>query len=59
MLSWQMICDCLGRGPDSKALGLDRIKVKTDTESGKLIVDEKDETTAPHIYCIGDAAYVG
>ncbi|XP_062500588.1 thioredoxin reductase 1, cytoplasmic-like isoform X2 [Corticium candelabrum] len=45
-----------GRGPDSKALGLDAVSVETDVESGKVIVDERDETTVPHIFCIGDAA---
>ncbi|XP_062500475.1 thioredoxin reductase 2, mitochondrial-like [Corticium candelabrum] len=45
-----------GRCPDSKALGLDAVSVETDVESGKVIVDERDETTVPHIFCIGDTA---
>ena len=34
----------LYRGPDSTALGLDAVSVETDVESGKVIVDERDET---------------
>ena len=49
---------CIGRGPDSEALGLDTVNIETDPESGKVIVDKMDATTIPHIYCIGDAAYV-
>jgi pyruvate/2-oxoglutarate dehydrogenase complex dihydrolipoamide dehydrogenase (E3) component len=49
---------CLGRGPDSEALGLNTVNIETDPMSGKVVVDDMDATTVPHIYCIGDAAYV-
>ena len=39
-------------------LGLDAVSVETDVESGKVIIDERDKTTVPHIFCIGDAADV-
>jgi pyruvate/2-oxoglutarate dehydrogenase complex dihydrolipoamide dehydrogenase (E3) component len=48
---------CLGRGPDSEALGLNTVNIETDPMSGKVVVDDMDATTVPHIYCIGDAAY--
>jgi thioredoxin reductase (NADPH) len=46
-----------GRGPDSEALGLNTVNIETDPMSGKVVVDDMDATTVPHIYCIGDAAY--
>lgn len=42
-----------GRRPNSADLGLDTIGVKRD-EEGFLTVNEKQQTSVPHIYAVGD-----
>ena len=41
-----------GRTPMLDGLGLERVGVETD--HGKVKVDDREETTAPGVYCIGD-----
>lgn len=43
----------IGRTPNTDDLGLDKAKVKTD-DHGYVQVDDKLQTSAPHIYAIGD-----
>ncbi|XP_026542168.1 thioredoxin reductase 2, mitochondrial [Notechis scutatus] len=44
----------VGRAPDTAALKLDRVGVKTNPETGKIIVDSAEVTSIPHIFAIGD-----
>jgi len=48
----------LGRVPDIKTLNLDSVGVKTNSETGKIIVDASEATSVPHIYAIGDITEV-
>ncbi|KAJ7412056.1 thioredoxin reductase 2 [Willisornis vidua] len=43
-----------GRAPDTKTLNLETAGVKTNSETGKIIVDASEATSVPHIYAIGD-----
>jgi dihydrolipoamide dehydrogenase len=51
-------CDRLlvsvGRRPLTQDLGLDKIGVKTDDNTGQVLVDETYRTNVPSIYAIGD-----
>jgi len=49
------VCYATGRAPDTRKLDLQKPGVAID-ESGKIIVNDKDQSTAPHIYAIGDVA---
>jgi len=44
-----------GRTPDTSKLHLHKVGVKVD-DVGKILVDEKEQTTTPHIYALGDVA---
>uniref|UniRef100_A0A8D2LTJ1 Thioredoxin reductase 2 n=1 Tax=Varanus komodoensis TaxID=61221 RepID=A0A8D2LTJ1_VARKO len=44
----------VGRAPDTKALNLESVGVKINSATGKIIVDEGEATSVPHIYAIGD-----
>jgi len=44
---------CIGRMPDTKQLGPDNIKIKTDTK-GWIVTDNKMQTNIENIYAIGD-----
>ena len=44
----------IGRDPNTKGLGLDRIPMKLEASSGKIIADELDQTSVPGVYAIGD-----
>ncbi|XP_069038228.1 thioredoxin reductase 2, tandem duplicate 2 [Lepisosteus oculatus] len=46
----------IGRAPETKALGLEKIGVVVNRESGKVIVSANDATSVPHIYALGDAS---
>ncbi|XP_013921749.1 PREDICTED: thioredoxin reductase 2, mitochondrial-like [Thamnophis sirtalis] len=43
-----------GRAPDTAALKLERVGVKTNPETGKILVDPAEATSIPHIFAIGD-----
>ncbi|MDZ5584720.1 dihydrolipoyl dehydrogenase [Enterococcus cecorum] len=53
----EIICDyvlvSVGRKPNTKELGLERIGIKLD-QRGLIEVDEQLKTSIPHIYAIGD-----
>jgi len=44
---------CIGRGPDTKGLGLENAGIKTD-KRGFITVDDRMETNVPGVYAIGD-----
>ena len=44
---------CIGRTPNSKGLGLNRIGISTD-QQGSIMVDEKMRTTLSNVFAIGD-----
>lgn len=44
----------VGRRPFSAGLGLNEIGVKTEEKTGRVIVNERFETSVPGIYAIGD-----
>jgi dihydrolipoamide dehydrogenase len=52
-VSAEEILFALGRVPNTKNLGLENAGVKID-ERGRIIANEKMQTTAPHIFAAGD-----
>lgn len=46
----------VGRQPNSKDLGLEKTKVKTDGQRGFVVVNEQRRTADPNIWAIGDVA---
>ncbi|KRZ96424.1 Thioredoxin reductase 2, mitochondrial [Trichinella sp. T8] len=44
----------IGREPRLSDLNLDAVGVKCDSKSGRILVNEKDQTTVSNIYAIGD-----
>ncbi|PKU41033.1 thioredoxin reductase mitochondrial [Limosa lapponica baueri] len=52
--SFDTVMWAVGRAPDTKTLNLETVGVKTNSETGKIIVDAGEATSVPHIYAIGD-----
>ncbi|NWW29454.1 TRXR2 reductase, partial [Panurus biarmicus] len=52
--SFNTVMWAVGRAPDTKTLNLETVGVKTNSETGKIIVDASEATSVPHIYAIGD-----
>lgn len=48
-----------GRAPETKALGLEKLGVRLDKETGKIIVAVDESTSVPNIYAFGDIGEVG
>ncbi|XP_069476141.1 thioredoxin reductase 2, mitochondrial [Ambystoma mexicanum] len=44
----------VGRAPETTSLNLEKVGVKLNTQSGKIIVDSLEATSVPHIYAVGD-----
>ncbi|XP_034056126.1 thioredoxin reductase 2, tandem duplicate 2 [Gymnodraco acuticeps] len=44
----------VGRAPETKALGLDKLGVQLKKESGKIIVGADESTSVPNIFAFGD-----
>nr|XP_057926291.1 thioredoxin reductase 2, tandem duplicate 2 isoform X2 [Doryrhamphus excisus] len=44
----------VGRAPETKALGLNKLGVQLDKKTGKIIVGVDESTTVPNIYAFGD-----
>ncbi|XP_023127300.2 thioredoxin reductase 2, tandem duplicate 2 [Amphiprion ocellaris] len=44
----------VGRAPETKALGLDKLGIQLNKETGKLIVGADESTSVPNIYAFGD-----
>lgn len=47
-----------GRAPETEALGLDKLGVQLNQETGKIVVGEDESTSVPHIYAFGDIGEV-
>ncbi|XP_021269010.1 thioredoxin reductase 2, mitochondrial isoform X2 [Numida meleagris] len=54
--SFDTVMWAVGRVPDIGTLNLETVGVKTNSETGKIIVDASEATSVPHIYAIGDIA---
>ncbi|NWI11993.1 TRXR2 reductase, partial [Crypturellus soui] len=52
--SFDTVMWAVGRVPDTKTLNLETVGVKTNPETGKIIVDASEATSVPHIYAVGD-----
>ncbi|NXT58274.1 TRXR2 reductase, partial [Pluvianellus socialis] len=52
--SFDTVMWAVGRAPDTGTLNLEAIGVKTNSETGKIIVDASEATSVPHIYAVGD-----
>ncbi|NXC48418.1 TRXR2 reductase, partial [Penelope pileata] len=52
--SFDTVMWAVGRAPDVETLNLETVGVKTNSETGKIIVDASEATSVPHIYAIGD-----
>lgn len=48
-----------GRAPETKALGLDKLGVQLNKETGKIVVAADESTSVPNIYAFGDISEVG
>ncbi|XP_067004127.2 thioredoxin reductase 1, cytoplasmic-like [Anabrus simplex] len=46
----------VGREPRIKDLGLEIVGVKLNSDNGRIICNDKDQTSCPYIYAIGDVA---
>ncbi|KAM7391513.1 hypothetical protein PAMP_022198 [Pampus punctatissimus] len=44
----------VGRAPETKTLGLDKLGVQLNNETGKIIVGADESTSVPNIYAFGD-----
>ncbi|XP_077600329.1 thioredoxin reductase 2, mitochondrial-like [Stigmatopora nigra] len=44
----------VGRAPETKALGLNKLGVQLNKETGKIIVGVDESTSVPNIYALGD-----
>lgn len=49
----------IGRAPETKTLGLEKVGVKLNKESGKILVAADESTSVPNIYAFGDIGEVG
>ena len=50
-----VILSAIGRVPNTSDLGLDKAGVQID-ETGKIMINQNFETSAPHIFALGDVA---
>ncbi|KAG8521957.1 LOW QUALITY PROTEIN: Thioredoxin reductase 2, mitochondrial, partial [Galemys pyrenaicus] len=46
----------IGRVPETRSLNLEKVGVKTNPDSHKILVDSREATSVPHIYAVGDVA---
>ena len=47
----------VGRSPDVKNIGIEKVGICLDKNTGKLIVNEAECTNVSNIFCIGDCAF--
>lgn len=53
--TFNTVFTAVGRVAETKGLGLENLKnIKINNNNGKIICNENDQTSIPHIYCIGD-----
>lgn len=48
----------LGRAPETETLGLDKLGVRLNKETGKIVVGIDESTSVPNIYAFGDIGEV-
>lgn len=48
-----------GRAPETKVLGLDKLGIQLNKETGKIVVGVDESTSVPNIYAFGDIGEVG
>ena len=48
----------LGRRPITSAMKLNKAGIEVDSVTGKILVNNHDASSIPHIYAIGDVAMV-
>jgi dihydrolipoamide dehydrogenase len=53
-LSCNRLLISVGRSPRTEGLGLEEVGIKTDADTGQLLVDASYRTSIPTIYAIGD-----
>jgi pyruvate/2-oxoglutarate dehydrogenase complex dihydrolipoamide dehydrogenase (E3) component len=46
----------IGRNANTATLNLDSAGVKVNPKNGKVLTNEKDESSTPHIFALGDVA---
>jgi len=51
--NFDIVLVAVGRGPNTKNIGLNNINISVD-KKGFILVNNKQQTTLPHIYAIGD-----
>uniref|UniRef100_A0A3B4XVK8 thioredoxin-disulfide reductase (NADPH) n=2 Tax=Seriola lalandi dorsalis TaxID=1841481 RepID=A0A3B4XVK8_SERLL len=49
----------VGRAPETKALGLDKVGMQLNNETGKIVLGADESTSVPNIYAFGDIGEVG
>ncbi|XP_059850651.1 thioredoxin reductase 2, tandem duplicate 2 isoform X2 [Hypanus sabinus] len=54
--SFDTVMWAVGRAPETQSLYLDKAGVQVNPETGKVVVGAGEETSASHIYAIGDIA---
>ncbi|XP_032899728.1 thioredoxin reductase 2, mitochondrial [Amblyraja radiata] len=54
--SFDTVMWAVGRTPETQGLCLDKAEVRINPETGKVVVGDGEETSARHIYAIGDIA---
>lgn len=54
--SFDTVMWAVGRTPETQGLCLDKAEVRVNPETGKVVVGDGEETSAHHIYAIGDIA---
>ncbi|XP_016022417.2 thioredoxin reductase 2, mitochondrial isoform X2 [Rousettus aegyptiacus] len=58
MDTFDTILWAVGRVPETRGLNLEKVGVNINPDSQKILVDDREATSVPHIYAIGDAAEV-
>ena len=46
-----------GRSPLTKDMGLENTSIEVDSNTGRIVTNEKDATAVDNIYAIGDVAF--
>ena len=48
----------LGRDPETSQMNLEKAGVQLDQQTKKIIANDKEQTSVPHIFAIGDVVQV-
>lgn len=55
--TFETIIYAIGRQPNTKNLGLEKLHVKLHESSNKIVVDKEDRSSVPNIFALGDCAH--